>query len=90
MGRHKLLRRCAARERARSRVQAGGGERALTRVGGRAGAEDDGDCDGLPKDCNPECAGTFMPFFSRCGKTVFGADKDQVRAPRPARRWRTC
>lgn len=40
--------------------------------------EDDGDCDGLPKDCNPECAGTFMPFFSRCGKTVFGADKDQL------------
>ena len=49
------------------------------------GVEDAGDaCDGLPKDCTPECANTFMPFFSRCGKTIFADDEEQVGHLAPA------
>jgi hypothetical protein len=34
----------------------------------------DQDCTDLPAECTPECAATFMPFFSRCGMQIFGAD----------------
>lgn len=34
----------------------------------------DQDCTDLPKACTEECANTYMPFFSRCGRHVFGAD----------------
>lgn len=32
----------------------------------------DQDCTTLPDACTPECASSYMPFFSRCGTTVFG------------------
>ena len=32
----------------------------------------DQDCTTLPDPCTPECASSYMPFFSRCGTTVFG------------------
>ena len=34
----------------------------------------DQDCTDLPKTCTEECANTYMPFFSRCGRHVFGTD----------------
>lgn len=34
---------------------------------------------GMPKECTPECADVFLPYFSRCGRTVFAADQSQLR-----------
>jgi hypothetical protein len=34
----------------------------------------DEDCTDLPKACTEECANTYMPFFSRCGRHTFGDD----------------
>lgn len=34
----------------------------------------DADCTDLPKTCTDECANTYMPFFSRCGRHTFGSD----------------
>lgn len=36
----------------------------------------DMDCTDLPPACTPECAATFIPFFSRCGMQVFGGSDD--------------
>ena len=38
----------------------------------------DEDCSGLPKECTEECANTYMPFFSRCGRHVFGDDQTNL------------
>jgi hypothetical protein len=38
----------------------------------------DQDCTDLPAECTPECAATFMPFFSRCGMQTFGTDPTQL------------
>ena len=38
----------------------------------------DEDCSGLPKECTEECANTYMPFFSRCGRHVFGEDQTNL------------
>ena len=35
---------------------------------------DEGTCSALPDSCSAECANTFMPYFSRCGRTVFGGE----------------
>lgn len=42
--------------------------------------EDASDCSTLPDSCTPECANTFMPYFSRCGRTVFGGDRNMLQS----------
>ncbi len=39
----------------------------------------DADCTDLPKACTEECANTYMPFFSRCGRHTFGADPTNLQ-----------
>ena len=39
----------------------------------------DEDCTDLPKACTEECANTYMPFFSRCGRHTFGADGAELQ-----------
>jgi|EP01043_Picozoa_sp_COSAG02_P014477 hypothetical protein len=39
----------------------------------------DEDCTDLPKACTEECANTYMPFFSRCGRHTFGADETNLQ-----------
>ena len=38
----------------------------------------DKDCTSVPKSCTPECADVFLPYFSRCGRYIFGKDQKQL------------
>jgi len=39
----------------------------------------DSKCSGTPDKCTEECAATFMPYFSRCGRAIFGKQRPLLK-----------
>lgn len=38
----------------------------------------DTNCKDVPSHCTVECAASFLPYFSRCGRAVFGRNRQQL------------